>query len=181
MDPAVRFWMKVDKSPRPDGCWIWTGARIEYGYGVIWVNGKNVRSTKFSLSLVGVVVPDGLFVCHRCDNPPCVNPTHLFVGTHADNMADKVAKGRQSRTGPRKPARGRETGAYTHPEMVRRGNNHGQSILTEEEAGWIIAMLSVGGRTHRRIADLVGTNHNNVKSISRRKNWRWLWDQMAAV
>jgi hypothetical protein len=87
-----RFWSKVDKSGE---CWVWTAkALCENGYGRFYVGKKPLRAHRYSWELANGPITDGLFVCHRCDNPPCVNPAHLFLGTHQDNMQDMVAKGR---------------------------------------------------------------------------------------
>lgn len=91
---ADRFEDKVDRSGGPDACWPWTGVRTDRGYGQIWVDGGHRPATHVALELAGVDIPDGMVACHHCDNPMCVNPAHLFVGTASDNMRDMLAKGR---------------------------------------------------------------------------------------
>lgn len=88
-----RFWSKVNKT---ETCWLWTGASHQAGYGVFRVNRQNVSAHRFVLEIQGKVIPQGYEACHRCDNPPCVRPDHLFIGTRADNMQDCIKKRRHS-------------------------------------------------------------------------------------
>jgi hypothetical protein len=104
MTTEERFWSKVDKDgpvpahqPELGPCWVWRGSvHGKTGYGQLTVGGKYFSSHRFSLSLTidAGVIPAGLNVCHHCDNKRCVNPGHLFIGTHKQNMQDMVAKGR---------------------------------------------------------------------------------------
>jgi hypothetical protein len=91
---SERFWRHVDKS-HPSGCWLWT-AGTRKGYGRIAIGRTSIYAHRFAFSEAYGVIPDGLFVCHRCDVPLCVRPDHLFLGTPRDNIRDSVAKGRHS-------------------------------------------------------------------------------------
>lgn len=89
------FWSKVQKT---DVCWLWTGYCDENGYGMLNYGSKKRRSHSVAWELVkGERLPKGLMLCHKCDNPPCCNPDHLFVGTYKDNMQDAARKGRLGR------------------------------------------------------------------------------------
>ena len=91
-DAVSRFWARVQKS---DGCWLWEGARSDVNYGLHWTDEKRLEGAhRFSYRLHHGDIPSGLMVCHHCDNPPCVNPEHLFMGTVLDNMRDMIRKGR---------------------------------------------------------------------------------------
>lgn len=94
--PEVRLWSKVPV--RGDGCWEFAGAKSHKGYGQlpIWRDGRSIPRSAHRLSweLANGPIPAGMSVLHRCDNPPCVRPDHLFLGTQSDNMQDMVAKGR---------------------------------------------------------------------------------------
>lgn len=92
-----RFLEKIDFDP-DTGCWFWTGAAGAQGYGFIKrKDGAQLRAHRVAYELVHDPIPDGLQACHRCDNPRCVRPSHLFLGTAKDNAADMVAKGRSAR------------------------------------------------------------------------------------
>lgn len=106
----VRFWSKVDRRGS-DECWPWTAAarNKNEGYGAFWYQGRHHPAQRMALVLTGTEVPAGMVVCHKCDNPPCCNPAHLFVGTTQDNDADRKAKGRA--------ARGSKNGAAKVTEM----------------------------------------------------------------
>jgi HNH endonuclease len=89
---SERFWSKVDKS---GDCWVWTGSRDLKGYGKINIGCTPTLAHRVSWQIKSGDIPEGLFVLHRCDNPPCVNPAHLFIGTAGDNVQDMMSKGRQ--------------------------------------------------------------------------------------
>lgn len=91
---GCRFWAKVDKSNGPDSCWIWIGTKRPLGYGVFRIDGHTVRAHRLAYEFTIGPIGD-LHACHKCDNPSCVNPSHIFLGTHLDNMRDMFAKNRR--------------------------------------------------------------------------------------
>lgn len=94
-----RFWSRVDQSAGRFGCWPWTGSRKEKGYGQTYFMGKNVRTHRLAYELEYGPVPNGLLVCHFCDNPTCCNPWHLVAATAKDNTQDMISKGRANFAG----------------------------------------------------------------------------------
>jgi len=160
----VRYWEKVDQSAGPDACWPWTGARLADGYGRFWFQGKFVRATRWGYKNMIGSLPDHLHILHRCDNPPCMNPEHWFVGTNADNQADKVAKGRQ--------ARGLKQGAHTHPESVHRGTTHRNAKLTEADVRDIRGRYASGGTTMKALAREYRVSFSNIQLIIARGGWK---------
>lgn len=89
----TKFLSKISKSDET-GCWMWSAGKTGQGYGAFSIDGKNRPAHRVSYELFKGPIPEGLFVCHDCDTPACVNPDHLFLGTHQDNMDDRSKKGR---------------------------------------------------------------------------------------
>ena len=159
-----RFWERVDQGA-PDACWLWTGTVHHSGRGIIWVSdGRRAQiASRVAWELTNGPIPEGMLVCHHCDNPLCVNPAHLFLGTSADNSADMVRKGRQ--------AIGDRSGPRLYPERRRRGESHPDAKLTEEDVRTIRQWYANGGVLQREIGDRYGISQANVSAILLRKTW----------
>ena len=100
--PEERFWGKVDKT---DGCWLWTAGTNINGYGRLSVNRIAILAHRYSWALHNGEIPKGMCVMHKCDNPPCVNPDHLEMGSQQDNLKDMLSKGRHGKRGKDKKKR----------------------------------------------------------------------------
>lgn len=95
-----------------NGCWEWLGCKWKSGYGYLRPNKQYISAHRYFYVLYNADIPEGLDVLHRCDNPSCVNPEHLWLGTHSDNMKDAYAKGRRT-------SEGKHNGNYKHGKYVR--------------------------------------------------------------
>ena len=159
-----RFWSKVNKRG-PDDCWEWVASRNSQGYGQFSIGGRKfARAHRFSWELHNGPIAGGLFVCHQCDNPSCVNPSHLFLGTNNDNIQDAVKKGRI--------ASGDRSGARTHPERMNHahGEAHQNAKLTEKQ----VIMILRDNRLHREIAAEYGVSRGLVSMIKRGIAWTYI-------
>lgn len=147
---ADRFWEKVDRSGGPDVCWPWTASVSAAGYGYFHLREYNVGSHRIAfVAAGGVLTVDEPQVLHHCDNPPCCNARHLFVGTHADNMADMATKGRGGSP---------------------RGERHGRAKLTKQDVSAIRKRV-VAGETRRALAREFGVSHQTVNDIVNMRTW----------
>jgi hypothetical protein len=158
-----RFWEKVDFKGK-DECWEWKGGCFSDGYGSFKIDGKTIRSHRISYELSKGEIPKSLFVCHTCDNPKCVNPNHLFLGTNKDNLQDAVKKGRI--------ATGDRNGTHTHPEKVARGELSGMSKLTESQVLEIRKIYAVGNITQLELARTYGMSKKGINYIINNKTWK---------
>lgn len=157
-DESVRSRLLARRVVTPSGCWEWSGARNSYGYGIIRVGGRGgwtERCHRVSHAISGGVVVRGLKVLHRCDNPPCFNPDHLFSGSASDNTADMHAKGRWKK--PR----------------VSRGSAAGTAKLTEAQVESIIGRL-LSGETRTSVGVYFGVSMATISKIATGKNWAHL-------
>ena len=151
-----RFWSKVDKKSE-DECWEWTGGRNKGGYGRLWAQNTRIYAPRISWVLHNGQIPKGnppygsMFVCHKCDNPGCVNPAHLFLGATLDNMRDKCKKGRA---------------APTNKE------NNGNHKLTEEQVIEIREKYIPFVYTLNMLAQEYGVVQSTIESIIYNKRWK---------
>lgn len=155
---AARFWRHVLIAEGADACWIWLGTRTRDGYGRVRTIDRVQDSThRVSWILANGPVPDGLCVLHRCDHKPCVRPSHLFLGTKADNTHDMIEKGRAKFGKPR----------------VMRGEEHPNAELDQERVRWI-RRVTPARLSQADAAWLLGIGQGQVWRIARGKSWAHL-------
>src|SRR6266404_1810545 len=157
------FWRKAIKSTEPDGCWPWMASRYSQGYGQAHWNNKNVRANRLAWELTYGSIPEGLCVLHKCDNPPCVNPKHLFLGTVADNSTDMIFKGRQ--------ARGESNWSRLHPE-ANQGTKNGRAKLTEGQVRTI--RLIAPDFTYAALGRMFCVTYQQIGDIVMHRSWKHL-------
>jgi hypothetical protein len=150
-----RFWDKVQIG-NPNECWPWLACKNNWGYGVFVIDKKQYGAHRFSWMLANEQdIPTGMQVCHSCDNPACVNPAHLWLGTHSDNVADKVLKGRTTKGRP-----------------TTFGENHGRAKLDNQDVREIRELLSTGELSKRAIAAKYGVSDTIVRKIANGTLWK---------
>lgn len=147
-----RFWNQVKKG-KADDCWEWLGCRVRGGYGAICKQKQGIRiaegAHRVSYFLKFGLYAGDLCVCHKCDNPICVNPRHLFIGTIADNNHDKIRKHRDPR-----------------------GETHGRAKLTEKQVLWIRQARKETGLPYQTFGDIFGMSKVAIRFVIIRRNWK---------
>lgn len=143
----ARYWPRVDKRG-PDECWPWMANICSTGYGGFSLGGKKVLTHRLAWMLANGPIPPGAWILHRCDNPPCCNPAHLFLGTTADNTRDRDSKGRGAR-----------------------GERVGSSKLTKDQVAEIRRRLATG-EFQRLIAADFGVSQVTISHIALGKKWK---------
>lgn len=133
-----------------DGCWAWLGSKTKDGRPVIWFRGRLRMASIVAHTLYIGDVPDGIEVCHRCDNPECTNPEHLFLGTRRENIDDAMSKGR-----------------------IKKGERHGMAILTDTD---VLAIRRLGrrGESSGPLAALFGVSEETIRKIKNGRAWKHL-------
>lgn len=145
-----RFWNKVQRGG-PDDCWPWLGAKTTWGHGMFWVSAVRKRQSAHAIALElssGIVRPEGMHCCHRCDNPECCNPAHLYYGTPAQNSSDMVTRSRNAR-----------------------GSHKVNALLSEAQVIEIRARY-FAGETAASLASEFGIQPGHLSNITRGRMWR---------
>lgn len=142
-DLSEKFWRKVNKKSGKE-CWEWTASKFRRGYGQLSHGQKNLKAHRVSYVLHFGNIPDGKLVCHRCDNPSCVNPEHLFLGSQFDNVKDQIAKGRRHDV---------------------RGEKNGMAKLTEKEVNKIRKEYKLGKVSQYFLAAKFGVSQGHISEI----------------
>lgn len=150
-ETVARFWSKVDRRD-PNDCWPWTGFRESRGYGQCYISASSTRKAhRIAFEISNGPIPPGLLVRHRCDNPPCCNPAHLETGTDADNVRDRVERGRNG---------------------CAKGTRNGRAKLTEEQVAFIRDQR--GKMLQRELGEMFGIAQAMVSHVQLGKTWRHL-------
>lgn len=145
------FWSKTKRMP--NGCLEWTGAIQKHrGYGTLGYHRKHWLAHRLAWTLTNCPLAEGQCICHRCDNPRCVDPVHLFVGTQAENMLDMKKKGRR-------------LGINSH-------ENNGRSKLNKEAVAQIRKIYHSGEKTQIELAELFQVSQSMISCVLRNINWR---------
>lgn len=159
MRTPVEFWSNVAKGKDTE-CWEWQRSRFPKGYGYVWYPSQGDPTTmqqhhaqRIAYRLTFGDIPEGMLVCHSCDNPPCCNPAHLWLGTNAENTADRSKKGRTSRV---------------------LGKHRGNGKLTEEQVRDIRAEYIPGKVGYQALAKKFDVERSTIQAIVTRKTWAWL-------
>lgn len=157
------FWSRVDKS-QPEYCWIWKGRLWNNtparAYGHFDIKGVGVFAHRMAYELTYGPIPKGLEVCHKCDNPPCVRPDHLFLGTHTDNMRDAVAKGKL----------GHVPWSKEHPYPIR-GEKSPNARLTDAKVLEMKMLYARGGVSQRSLGKKMGISSTVARRVLSGKGW----------
>lgn len=166
---------------RGEGCWEWTGGRNPSGYGRVQLGSNWYLAHRVAWVLANGSIPEGMFICHHCDNPPCVRPDHLFVGTAKDNSHDMAAKGRGCsgekaiyRRYPHLVPRGDNHPQRRRPEIVLRGEQRPWAKYTREKVLEVRRLFHEDKVSRKDIAARLGIPYNTVVGMILGRRWAHL-------
>ena len=159
-----QFWSRVKKA-NGNRCWEWIGGRSSQGYGSVPGGGCYIGAHRFSWFLHNGVIPPKLWVLHECDNPPCVRPKHLFLGTRIDNIRDMMMKGRDNH------ATGADHPMNRRPELRLKGTKNGRALLTDDDVREIRVRVESGEQV-AALARETGMSEGALRHIVKRRHWR---------
>ena len=145
-----KFWSNLSITLSPDECWEWLGRRVK-GYGMMCVSKRSIGAHRISWGIHNGTIPEGMSVLHKCDNPSCVNPNHLFLGTQADNIRDMMIKKRDK-----------------HPS----GENHKNHKLVLSQVENIRLRYKQGGITFKELASEFGVSQSAINNIIQGNRWK---------
>ena len=145
-----RYWDKVEVRGA-DECWEWMASKNTNGYGQVWAGEKHFLAHRLAWELTNGSIPEALYVCHTCDHPGCVNPSHLFIGSQAENQRDMAEKGRSNR-----------------------GRKRWSAKLTREDVGKIRNLYTTGKYLQRELGEQFDVSRTQVSRIVNGKRWAWL-------
>jgi hypothetical protein len=149
----ARFWTKVEKT---ETCWLWLGSHTRFGHGRFKLNGQLLSPHRVAFELVNGPIPAGLYVCHRCDVPNCVNPFHLFLGTPRDNVMDALAKSRMQ------------------PPPHLQGKDVHNAKLDDFEVQEIRRLFYSRACNKAELARYFNVSHKTIRQIIEGSAWGWL-------
>jgi hypothetical protein len=150
-----RFLQKVNKT---DTCWLWTGAKHNFGYGCFFYEGKNLKAHQYAYIKYIGEIPEGQLIRHKCDIPACCNPAHLEIGTQADNIRDCIERGRYKAC------------SFKPGDMA--GENNTKAVLTWEIVRQIRADFAVGDISRKELAIKYNIKHQHCIDILSGKIWK---------
>lgn len=149
------FWSMFDRSD-PAGCWNWPRRKTVDGYGKFKANGKNIRAHRYAYEQSNGKIPDGMFVCHSCDNPACCNPNHLWIGSLQDNHADMMKKGRW----------------HSMSGVFLRGEKHPLAKLSNHQRE-VIKVRAKSGDGYRSLARAYNVTDTTIREVCLGKSYAY--------
>lgn len=165
-DDLAKVIASIAEKSGPTSCWEWPLSRHPLGYGQVYVSGLSQRAHRAAWELLVETIPTGMYICHRCDNPPCINPSHLYVGTQVENMRDMRERGRT--TAARYPEVARENGRIvgTKNTHARGASNPGAKLSPQQ-----VDEIRRDNRRTKELVSAYGVNRSTVQRIRNGSLW----------